>query len=59
MILFLNKEDLLREKIDAGVSKIEKYFSSYADYSVANSQVLDESKAMKARRTLCMLCDNV
>ncbi|XP_065827324.1 guanine nucleotide-binding protein G(s) subunit alpha-like [Oscarella lobularis] len=44
MILFLNKEDLLREKIDAGVSKIEKYFSSYADYSVANSQVLDEMR---------------
>lgn len=32
IILFLNKQDLLAEKVKAGKSKIEDYFPEYADY---------------------------
>ena len=34
MILFLNKQDLLAEKVKAGKSKIEDYFPEYARYQV-------------------------
>lgn len=33
MILFLNKQDLLAEKVKAGKSKIEDYFPDYARYT--------------------------
>jgi len=33
IILFLNKQDLLAEKVKSGKSKIEDYFPSYAVYS--------------------------
>jgi len=32
VILFLNKQDLLREKITAGRSKLEDYFPEFSDY---------------------------
>nr|VZI11159.1 unnamed protein product [Spirometra erinaceieuropaei] len=32
VILFLNKQDLLTEKVKSGKSKIENYFPNYADY---------------------------
>jgi len=32
VILFLNKQDLLREKIDCGKSKLEEYFPEFAVY---------------------------
>jgi len=32
VILFLNKQDLLKEKIDAGRSKLEDYFPEFSDY---------------------------
>eukprot|EP00118_Oscarella_pearsei_P001574 m.7797 g.7797 ORF g.7797 m.7797 type:complete len:399 (+) comp19665_c0_seq1:1316-2512(+) len=44
VILFLNKEDLLKEKIDAGVSKIEAYFGQYGNYSLDSSQVVDDMR---------------
>lgn len=34
VILFLNKQDLLAEKIAAGKSHIEDYFPEYADYQI-------------------------
>jgi hypothetical protein len=34
VILFLNKQDLLAEKVKAGKSKIEDYFPEYARYQV-------------------------
>lgn len=33
MILFLNKQDLLAEKVLAGKSKIEDYFPEFARYT--------------------------
>ena len=33
MILFLNKQDLLAEKVLAGKSKIEDYFPDFARYT--------------------------
>lgn len=34
IILFLNKQDMLAEKVLAGKSKIEDYFPEYAHYTV-------------------------
>ena len=34
MILFLNKQDLLRDKVLAGKSKVEEYFPDYARYRI-------------------------
>ena len=33
MIVFLNKQDLLRKKIESG-RKLEKYFPAYVDYKM-------------------------
>jgi len=33
IILFLNKQDLLAEKVKSGKSKIEEYFPAYAMYT--------------------------
>ena len=33
VILFLNKQDLLAEKVKAGKSKIEDYFADFARYT--------------------------
>jgi len=32
IILFLNKQDLLAEKVKSGKSRIEDYFPAYAEY---------------------------
>ena len=34
MILFLNKQDLLEEKIKSGKSKLEDYFPEFVHYTV-------------------------
>lgn len=34
VILFLNKQDILAEKVRAGKSKIEDYFPEYSRYQV-------------------------
>lgn len=36
VILFLNKQDMLAEKVLAGKSKIEDYFPEYARYTIPN-----------------------
>ncbi|VDO00432.1 unnamed protein product [Rodentolepis nana] len=41
VILFLNKQDLLAEKVKSGKSKIETYFPAYATYQ-ATADVLAE-----------------
>ena len=42
IILFLNKQDMLAEKVLAGKSKIEDYFPEYANYTVP-----EDGKIMK------------
>jgi len=36
IILFLNKQDLLAEKIKAGKSKLEDYFPDFKRYQIPN-----------------------
>lgn len=40
IILFLNKQDLLEQKIKEGRSRLEKYFPEYAYYSTRGSSSL-------------------
>lgn len=42
IILFLNKQDMLAEKVLAGKSKIEDYFPEYANYTVPEDGKLPE-----------------
>jgi len=39
IILFLNKQDLLAEKVKIGKSRIEDYFPAYLDYQTDGEQV--------------------
>ena len=39
VILFLNKQDLLAEKVKIGKSRIEDYFPGYLDYQTDGKQV--------------------
>jgi hypothetical protein len=39
VILFLNKFDLLEEKLKAGQSRIEDYFPEYANYQMTNGNI--------------------
>lgn len=41
VILFLNKQDLLAEKIKSG-RRIEEYFPEYAGYAVSNDELGNE-----------------
>jgi len=38
IILFLNKQDLLAEKVKSGKSRIEDYFPGYAEYQTESKQ---------------------
>ncbi|XP_043214049.1 guanine nucleotide-binding protein G(s) subunit alpha-like isoform X1 [Amphibalanus amphitrite] len=52
VILFLNKQDLLEEKIRAGKSKLEDYFSDFARYTTpldAHVEVDDEANVVRAK----------
>jgi len=40
IILFLNKQDLLAEKVKSGRSRIEDYFPAYAEYQTESEEVL-------------------
>ena len=46
IILFLNKQDLLEEKVKIGKSRIEDYFPGYAEYKVDGKQLLIFSHAL-------------
>lgn len=43
IILFLNKQDILKEKIENG-SKIENFFPDYKDYQLKNKDIKNEKK---------------
>ncbi|KAH9398310.1 hypothetical protein TYRP_018957 [Tyrophagus putrescentiae] len=47
-ILFLNKQDILKEKIERG-SKIENYFPEYKDYKLPSKDGDPEDEYIKAR----------
>ena len=40
IILFLNKQDLLAEKVKSGKSRIEDYFPGYAEYQTESEHML-------------------
>lgn len=45
MILFLNKQDLLAEKVKAGKSKIEDYFPEFSHYQTPPDAVFDPGES--------------
>ncbi|KAI2809149.1 hypothetical protein BLOT_000294 [Blomia tropicalis] len=47
-ILFLNKQDILKEKIERG-SKIENYFPEYKDYKVSSKETDPNDEYTRAR----------
>lgn len=52
VILFLNKQDLLAEKIRAGKSKLEDYFSDFARYQTpldANVEPGEDPEVVRAK----------
>lgn len=50
VILFLNKQDLLKEKITAGRSKLEDYFPEYANYECnADKDEDDDPEVTRAK----------
>eukprot|EP00795_Rhopilema_esculentum_P001171 gene1171-15529_t len=52
VILFLNKQDLLRDKVLAGKSKIEDYFPDYARYRIpedAKRELGEEEEVTRAK----------
>ncbi|XP_041375263.1 guanine nucleotide-binding protein G(s) subunit alpha [Gigantopelta aegis] len=52
VILFLNKQDLLAEKVRAGKSKIEDYFPDYSRYQTppdAQSEPGDDAEVVRAK----------
>ncbi|XP_011792046.1 PREDICTED: guanine nucleotide-binding protein G(olf) subunit alpha [Colobus angolensis palliatus] len=50
IILFLNKQDMLAEKVLAGKSKIEDYFPEYANYTVPEDGCLVEKEGVEGMR---------
>jgi guanine nucleotide-binding protein G(s) subunit alpha len=42
VILFLNKQDLLKEKIKAKKSKLQEYFPGYSCYSIPDDAIMEE-----------------
>lgn len=51
VILFLNKQDLLAEKVKAGKSKIEDYFPDFAHYQTPPDGKSDSPSAALLRET--------
>lgn len=52
VILFLNKQDLLAEKVKAGKSKIESYFEEFARYATPVDAVIetgDDAEVVRAK----------
>lgn len=52
VILFLNKQDLLAEKIKAGKSKLEDYFQEFARYQTPGDALPepgDDSQVIRAK----------
>lgn len=54
VILFLNKQDMLAEKVLAGKSKIEDYFPEYARYTIPNEGLFPTKIPKVLTGFLCM-----
>uniref|UniRef100_A0A8C7WIM9 GNAS complex locus n=1 Tax=Oncorhynchus mykiss TaxID=8022 RepID=A0A8C7WIM9_ONCMY len=57
VILFLNKQDMLADKILAGKSKLEDYFPEYARYTVPAEAVPDPGEDPKVTRAKFFIRD--
>lgn len=53
MVVFLNKQDILKEKIKEG-KKIENYFPEYASYQIEPSE-MDPNIPPKFNRARCFI----
>jgi guanine nucleotide-binding protein G(s) subunit alpha len=57
VILFLNKQDLLKEKVLAQKSKLEDYFSGYARYRIPDDAVKEEGDCEEVTRAKYFIRD--
>uniref|UniRef100_A0A6I8NA68 G protein subunit alpha L n=1 Tax=Ornithorhynchus anatinus TaxID=9258 RepID=A0A6I8NA68_ORNAN len=57
IILFLNKQDMLAEKVLAGKSKIEDYFPEYVNYTVPEDATPDAGEDPKVTRAKFFIRD--
>ena len=57
IILFLNKMDLLSEKVLAGRSKIEEFFPEYANYQLPNDARNDDNSPSEVLRAKYFIRD--
>ncbi|CAJ0920312.1 unnamed protein product [Ranitomeya imitator] len=57
VILFLNKQDMLAEKVLAGKSKIEDYFPEYVRYTVPDDAIPDVGEDPKVTRAKFFIRD--
>uniref|UniRef100_A0A668A132 GNAS complex locus n=1 Tax=Myripristis murdjan TaxID=586833 RepID=A0A668A132_9TELE len=57
VILFLNKQDMLAEKVLAGKSKIEDYFPEYARYTIPNEATPEPGEDPKVTRAKFFIRD--
>uniref|UniRef100_A0A8C1VK76 GNAS complex locus n=2 Tax=Cyprinus carpio TaxID=7962 RepID=A0A8C1VK76_CYPCA len=57
VILFLNKQDMLAEKILAGKSKLEDYFPEYARYTLPSEATPDPGEDPKVSRAKFFIRD--
>uniref|UniRef100_A0A8C5GSW1 Guanine nucleotide-binding protein G(Olf) subunit alpha n=1 Tax=Gouania willdenowi TaxID=441366 RepID=A0A8C5GSW1_GOUWI len=57
VILFLNKQDMLAEKVLAGKSKIEDYFPEYARYTIPNEATPEPGEDPRVTRAKFFIRD--
>ncbi|KAM9775386.1 guanine nucleotide-binding protein G(olf) subunit alpha-like isoform 1-T1 [Syngnathus typhle] len=57
VILFLNKQDVLADKILAGKSKLEDYFPEYSKYTLAADAVPDSGEDVRVSRAKFFIRD--
>ncbi|KAM9489200.1 guanine nucleotide binding protein (G protein), alpha activating activity polypeptide, olfactory type 2 isoform 2-T2 [Clarias gariepinus] len=57
VILFLNKQDMLAEKVLAGKSKIEDYFPEYAQYTIPNEATPEPGEDPRVTRAKYFIRD--
>ena len=57
MILFLNKQDLLAEKIKAGKSRLEEYFSEFNRYQTPVDATPDANEDPQVTRAKYFIRD--
>jgi len=57
VILFLNKQDLLKEKVLAQKSKLEDYFSDYARYRIPDDAVREDGDCEEVTRAKYFIRD--